>query len=215
MFAAPHLVAGGDVPDRASRRARRGLRDSSPRERRTRGRRRGARAGRRGCALPDRRHSGLERTVEEHGWPLQLRLLLVGRIEVADRPLALPFGGQEQARERTRWARFRTRSRAPGSRRLRTTARQGRRSPTCPGASMWSEPKQQPPNAGPRMRVPVGDAAGREVDAVAAHDPAGATPRSTSPASAAPLILAVELPDERRPVDRAPHRNARRSAPMS
>ena len=67
---------------------------SSRRARRTRGRRPARRAGRRAAArrCASRRHLLLE----EDCRALELRLRLVGRVEVADRPLAAPLGRQQQ-----------------------------------------------------------------------------------------------------------------------
>ena len=63
-------------------------------------------------------------------------------------------------------------------------------------------PEEQAPDAAARMRVPVGDSARREVDAVAAHDPClrGVELDVAARARASPPSPA-ELPDERRPVD--------------
>ena len=53
------------------------------------------------------------------------------------------------------------------------------------------------------MDVPVRDAAGREVDPVAAHDPVARGSSSTSASQRRPGLVAAELPDERGPLTRA------------
>ena len=75
-------------------RSRRGRRGSSRPGRRTRCRRRGRAAGRRGSAPPcgSKRHGVLA----VHGRPLELRPVLVRGIDVPDRPLARPLGREQQ-----------------------------------------------------------------------------------------------------------------------
>src|SRR5207344_227868 len=77
-----------------SRRARRAPTGSSLPEGRRPDRRRSARAGRPGSGR--RYASRLERLLEKDGRALKLRLVLVGGVEVPDRALAGPLGGQEE-----------------------------------------------------------------------------------------------------------------------
>ena len=71
-------------------------------------------------AAASHRSDGL---LEEDRRPLELRLLLVGRVEVADRALARPLGGQQQHAHERRVLGRTTPSRAPGGRRPRATTR--------------------------------------------------------------------------------------------
>ena len=103
-----------------SRRAHRGPGGSSLPGGRTRGRRRSARAGRRGSGLRFSQRDGL---LEENGRALELRLLLVGGVEVADRALARPLARQEQNANERRFLLSPTRWPPPDRRRPRTTTR--------------------------------------------------------------------------------------------
>ena len=131
-------------------------------------------------------HSAL---LEVDARPLQLRLLLVGGIDVRDRPLAGPLGRAGRARGRTRSPPCRRRPRRPGRGRSRTTTRAARTRGSRPSVSIRIRPFSRTRRPGPGMRVQVRDAARREVDPVAAQEPV-ALPRPLG-----------QLPHERVPVD--------------
>ena len=127
----------------------------------------------------------------------------VGRLEVADGPLARPLGGQHQ--------------------RAHERGLEVRRRPCEDGVGPALEPRaagpverrpslrldldlalQQVADARPGVGVAVCDAAERELDPVAPHDPGGERVELHEVRDQRALgveLVVVELPDERRPVD--------------
>ena len=92
MFAAPASCRHDDAAASARRRARRAPRGSSRRARRRRCRRRGR-------ELVDEelcRRAGSQRLFQVDARALELRPLLIGRIDIRDRPLPGPLGRQDE-----------------------------------------------------------------------------------------------------------------------
>ena len=126
-------------------------------------------------------------------------LILVGRIDVADRPLPRPLGGQDQhANERRRPDAV---TPLPGRRpaRTRTMRHPVRRTPFGPRLQLEAA-VEEVADSRSRMCVGIGDPARREVDPVAPHDPAGERVELDSPRDERFLgffLGVVDLPDER------------------
>ncbi len=86
-------------------------------------------------AAPARRS---QTVLEVDARALELRLLVVGRVDVADRALALPLAPAARARARTPSPRSPTRRRTPGRGRSRTTTRTARTRATSPASRSGS-----------------------------------------------------------------------------
>ena len=96
-------------------------------------------------------------------------LLLVGGVDVADRPLARPLGGQQQHADERRRLGAATQSASTGSGPDSNQAPPGPYDAVSALGVESSSPVEEVADPGPGMGVGVGDAAGREVDAVAAQ----------------------------------------------
>ena len=145
-----------------------------------------ARAGRRGACRPSSRQA--QRVLEEDGGLLELRPILVGRIDVADRALPRPLGGQDQhADERRRLVRA-TPRRAPGRGRTRTMLHQARTTRCALGVDV-DRAVEQVADARPRMGVacrrcrPAGSRCGRTAPPIRRTGRAGSRRESSAPSA--------------------------------
>ena len=141
--------------------------------------------------------------LEVDGWLLQLREIVVGGVDVADRALARPLGGEDHdADERRRLVPRGLRQHRVGAG-LEPRAARPVRGRVALGVDVDLAMEQEA-NPRPGMRVPVRDAARRKVDPVAAHDPLGERVELDPAGEERTIGLVggvVELPDERVPLD--------------
>ena len=154
--------------------------------------------------LPAAPHVRASTVLEVHGGLLELRPVLVGRVDVANRALPRPLGGQDQdAHERGR--RCCDAVASTGSGPDSNQAPPGPYEVEWPSVSMVEAAVEEIADPRPGMRVPVRDPAraGSRCDRTESPNPANGSswmsPREKR--SLGLLGAVVELPDERVPID--------------